>query len=131
MEYADLLPSRIFVLGRSPEFCDLLLGILGMMRMPAKAFAEEGPFLESLADRGFTGSIPRLLIARHPEPGESAATFVRRVRERSGSVPIILIGGETSRFLDPDAWKGEDAVIQLAEPFSVDDLIWIVRKLLA
>ncbi len=90
------------------------------------AVADDGIKALGLVDEPGGSSAVRLVLTDHLMPGMNGPEFVRRLRERLPSVPVLVLSGLAEA---EDAYEGLDVTFRL-KPLPPSELLELVRTLL-
>jgi DNA-binding NtrC family response regulator len=126
MEYEDRNFPTLLLFETDPHLREAIAEVLGLFSYKVEVIPNEARLLDRLAEK----PTPDLLIAGHWAETPKERSLVRRIRRSMSPIPIVLIGGSSTRIFNPEAIRPDGPLIHLAFPISLDDLIWAVQRTL-
>lgn len=125
MEYSKDFP-KILLFEPDAEVCELLRSVLNLLGYDAEIVADPARLLLRIGEN----PVPRLLIAGYRIALPKGSNLLDRLRARGSRLPVILVGGETTATWDSEAWRPDRVTVRIGSPVSIDDLAWVVRRIL-
>jgi two-component system C4-dicarboxylate transport response regulator DctD len=117
-------PLKVLLVEDDPNVrlgCEQAMQLAGIA-VVATASAEE-------AERYLTPDFPGIVVTDMRLPGMSGMDLLRRVREQDADLPVIIITGHGDVTLAVEAMRN-GAYDFMQKPFSIDDLVDVVRRAL-